>query len=118
MKASSAMRPPCVILASVAAAASLAAVLPTRAQDRPMPSHDYSSGAAQSYGLPEALPQPPAAAGQESDNAVHIPIPGGGEITVEGPAAPVRNPLPLLGGDTWSVHQTNSNSSGTGPIGP
>ncbi len=82
-----------------------------------MPRRNYSTGAAQSYGLPEALPQPPKT-DQESDSTVRIPIPGGGEIMVEGPAAPVRNPLPPLGGDTWSIHQTNPNASGTGPIGP
>ncbi len=83
-----------------------------------MPRRDYSTSPAPGYGLPEALPQQPAGADRESDSTVRIPIPGGGEITVEGPAAPVRNPLPPIGGDTWSVHQQSPNGLSTGPLSP
>jgi hypothetical protein len=107
-----------VVIFGLILTASLAAAQQARAQEQSMPRRDYSSSSRQSYGLPEALPQQPAAANQESDNTVSIPIPGGGQITVEGPAAPVRNPLPPLGGDTWSIHQQSPHGLTTGPLGP
>ncbi len=111
-----AMRPSVVILALVVTVSMVSAGA-ARAQSQSMPQHNYSSrSAAQGYGLPEA--RQPATAKNQSANVVKIPIPGGGEITVEGPAKPIRNPLPPLGGDTWAVHQTAPNSNGTGPLGP
>jgi hypothetical protein len=111
------MRLTLAMLVWIAAASALAAG-PGQAQTQPMSQRTYSNSSAQSYGLPEALPQQSAAAKSASGNIVKIPIPGGGQVTVEGPAAPVRNPLPPLGGDTWAIHQNAPYGSGTGPLGP
>ncbi len=87
------------------------------AQDSVMPDTGYGSQPDHTYGLPEALPPTPGV-NEPAANSVSIPIPGGGAITVEGPDAPTPHPLPPLGGDTWTLHQTNPFNPGSGAMGP
>ncbi|HEY6418469.1 MAG TPA: hypothetical protein VIX59_05640 [Candidatus Binataceae bacterium] len=87
------------------------------AQGSAMPDSGYGSTAAGSaYASPDAMPT--VAAGDEGDtsNSFAIPIPGGGDVTVEGPDAPVRNPLPPIGG--WGSQKQTPNMPGTGPMDP
>jgi hypothetical protein len=51
-------------------------------------------------------------------NIVTIPIPGGGDITVDGPDAPADRHLSPLPGAQWGNQQQNPFSHGTGPVGP
>jgi hypothetical protein len=82
----------------------------------PMPDATYGNGA-YSYQSPTDLPMP-----QPDDltnpNTVTIPIPGGGDITVDGPNAPDEKGLPNLPGSQWGTTQQNPFSRGTGPLGP
>ena len=80
----------------------------------PMPDGTYGT---YSYQSPTDLPMP-----QPDDlsnpNTVTIPIPGGGDITVDGPNAPDEKGLPNLPGSQWGTTQQNPFSHGNGPMGP
>jgi hypothetical protein len=82
----------------------------------PMPDPTYGAGA-YSYQSPTDLPMPQAD-DLTNPNTVTIPIPGGGDITVDGPNAPDEKGLPNLPGSQWGTTQQNPFSHGTGPMGP
>ena len=82
----------------------------------PIPDSSYGNSAS-SYGSPTDLPMPPPD-DPTNPNIVTIPIPGGGEITVDGPDAPSETPLPNLPGSQWGILQQNPYSHDVGPIGP
>src|SRR5216684_3180225 len=77
------------------------------AQEGMPPMPDSSYGAA-----PDAFQSPtdlgmPAPDDLTDPNTVTIPIPGGGEINVDGPDAPNDTPLPTLPGAQWGNEQQN-----------
>jgi hypothetical protein len=89
-----------------------------RAQDDSVPMPDASYGdSADSYQSPTDLPMP-APDDLSNPDSVTIPIPGGGEVTVDGPDAPDEKGLPTLPGAQWGNSQQNPFSHGTGAIGP
>jgi hypothetical protein len=64
---------------------------------------------------PEQIPDPTIVL-QDDGSTVAIPIPGGGEIQVEGPASETpaaRSPI-----ENWATQRNNPSSVGTGPLGP
>lgn len=77
----------------------------------------YGGGAANSYPSPQGT-APMTSPDEQNGNSFTIPIPEGGEITVDGPEAPVPNPLPKVGGSNWGVERQTPNLRGSGPIGP
>ena len=88
------------------------------AQEGAMPLPDPSYGnSADSYKSPTDLPMP-APDDLTNPDTVTIPIPGGGEITVDGPDAPGGTPLPTLPGSQWGTSQQTPFSHDIGPIGP
>lgn len=89
-----------------------------RAQDANVPMPDSSYGAtANTYASPTDLTMP-APDDPTNPNVVTIPIPGGGDVTVDGPNAPDEKPLPLVPGSTWGTTTQNPFSHDVGPIGP
>jgi hypothetical protein len=89
-----------------------------RAQEgtAPMPDASYG-GSANSYQSPTDLPMP-APDDPTNPDVVSIPIPGGGDVIVDGPDAPNDTHLPTLPGSEWGLQQQNPYTVGTGPIGP
>src|SRR5208283_5986640 len=67
----------------------------------PIPDSSYDDSAS-SYQSPAELPMP-APDDPTNPNIVTIPIPGGGEITVDGPDAPSETPIPNLPGSQWGI---------------
>jgi hypothetical protein len=64
-----------------------------------------------------AVPMPDTDPGGDG-SVVNVPIPGGGSVTVEGPATPPENPS-LSPIETWAEHTQSPNSiTGTAPLGP
>ena len=89
-----------------------------RAQEGAVPLPDASYGdSADSYQTPTDLPMPAPDDGTNPDT-VTIPIPGGGEVTVDGPDAPDEKGIPTLPGSQWGTQTQNPFSHGTGPVGP
>jgi hypothetical protein len=89
-----------------------------RAQEGTVPLPDSSYGdSANSYQSPTDLPLP-APDDLTNPDTVTIPIPGGGEITVDGPNAPSDTPLPTLPGSQRGEQQLNPYSHDIGPLGP
>jgi len=105
------------IAATVLFATSLA-----RAQESavPVPGPSYGDNA-NSYQSPTDLPMP-APDDATNPDIVTIPIPGGGEITVDGPDAPADAPadapLPILPGSQWGEQNQTPYSHDVGPLGP
>lgn len=64
---------------------------------------------------PEQIPDPTAIL-QDDGSSVSVPIPGGGEIHVDGPAS--EAPAGIGPIENWSTQRTNPSSVGTGPLGP
>jgi hypothetical protein len=102
-----------LLAASILAALSMSASSPL-AQDVtvPMPGE---------YAAPDAAPEPeqipdPTAILQDDGSTVAVPIPGGGEIHVDGPAS--EAPAGIGPIENWSTQRTNPSSVGTGPSGP
>jgi hypothetical protein len=88
------------------------------AQDITVPVPDSSYGdSANSYQSPTDLPMP-APDDLTNPDTVTIPIPGGGEVTVDGPDAPDEKGIPTLPGSNWGAQTQNPFSHGTGPVGP
>ena len=88
------------------------------AQDEAVPVPDSSYGdSANSYQSSTDLTMP-APDDLTNPNSVTIPIPGGGDITVDGPDAPDEKPLPNLPGSQWGTQQQNPYSHDVGPVGP
>jgi hypothetical protein len=89
-----------------------------RAQESAVPLPDSSYGAtADSYQSPTDLPMP-APDDLTNPDTVTIPIPGGGDIVVDGPNAPSDTPLPNLPGSQWGVTQQTPFSHDIGPTLP
>ena len=89
-----------------------------RAQDVTLPNPDSSYGITpDSYTSPTDLTMP-TVDDQPSPDTVTIPIPGGGEITVDGPDAPSETPLPNLPGSQWGVTEQTPYSHDVGPTLP
>ena len=82
----------------------------------PLPDASYGDNAA-SYQSPTDLTMPPADDAPNPDT-VTIPIPGGGEITVDGPDAPSDTSLPNLPGSQWGVTDQTPYSHDVGPTLP
>jgi hypothetical protein len=88
------------------------------AQEGTAPIPDSSSGqSADNYQSSNDLPMPAADDGTNPDT-VTIPIPGGGEITVDGPDAPSDTHIPNLPGSQWGEQQQTPYSHDVGPNGP
>ncbi len=89
-----------------------------RAQQGSVPLPDFSYGqSVNSYQPPTDLPMPPPDDLTNPDT-VTIPIPGGGEITVDGPNAPIDTHLPNLPGSQWGATALTPYSHDIGPNGP
>jgi hypothetical protein len=100
------------------AAIVLFASVGVRAQEGAVPLPDSSySGGADNYQTPTDLPMP-APDDPTNPNVVTIPIPGGGEITVDGPDAPDETRLPTLPGSQWGESAQTPYSHDVGPNGP
>ena len=83
----------------------------------PMPDATYGGGSYTSFQSPTDLAMPQAD-DLTNPNTVTIPIPGGGDITVDGPNAPDEKGLPNLPGSQWGAGTQNPFSRGVGPLGP
>jgi hypothetical protein len=89
-----------------------------RAQDAAAPMPDSSYGdSANTYQSSTDLTMPPPD-DQTNPDTVTIPIPGGGDIVVDGPDAPSDTSLPTLPGSQWGVTQQTPFSHDVGPLGP
>src|SRR5271170_496274 len=108
------MRTRFFLLASTILGAFLTIAVSTRAQDVvvPLPEEYVAPDSASG---PEQIPDPTALL-DDDGSTVTVPIPGGGEIQVNGP----QSEMPASVGPTenWSTQRTNPFSVGTGPIGP
>jgi hypothetical protein len=69
------------------------------------------------YASPDDVNMPSTDIGVPPDS-VSIPIPGGGQVSVDGPEAPEDNSLSTNPGSNWGVQQQAPASQGVGPIGP
>jgi hypothetical protein len=78
----------------------------------PMPGEYVAPDAASA---PEQIPDPTATL-QDDGSTVAVPIPGGGEIQVDGPVS--EAPVIISPNENWSTQRTNPFSVGTGPVGP
>jgi hypothetical protein len=79
------------------------------------PDSSYQAG-------PDAFPAPtdlamPAPDDLSNPNSVTIPIPGGGEINIDGPDAPDNASIPTLPGSQWGNEKQNPFLHGAGPLG-
>jgi hypothetical protein len=100
------------------AAILLFAVGVVRAQDGSLPPPDASYGyTANTFQSPTDLTMP-APDDLTNPDTVTIPIPGGGDIIVDGPNAPSDVPLPNLPGSQWGVSQQTPFSHDIGPTLP
>jgi hypothetical protein len=103
-----------ILLAAPVFLAMLLATASARAQDVSVPiPGEYA--APDSAPAPRQLPDPTAAL-QEDGSTVVVPIPGGGEIQVDGPAS--ETPAGIGPIENWATQRNNPSSVGTGPIGP
>jgi hypothetical protein len=64
---------------------------------------------------PEQIPDPTTIL-QDDGSTVAVPIPGGGDIQVEGPASEIPSPRSPI--ENWATQRNNPFSVGTGPLGP
>jgi hypothetical protein len=103
-----------VLAASVNALA--AATLYAQDAMPPMPDTSYGQdgGTLQS---PEDLSNPLPEVGP-APHSVTIPIPGGGQVSVEGPDEPADENIPTNPGGQWGEQVQQPNSPEVGPIGP
>jgi hypothetical protein len=90
-----------------------------RAQDSMPPMPDTTYGAQD----PGALQSPQDVGGSPPDlgpapDSVTIPIPGGGQVSVDGPDAPVEQNIPTTPGGQWGEQQQQPASQDVGPNGP
>jgi hypothetical protein len=89
---------------------------PVRAQEGMPPMPDPTYGA-YSFQSPTDLPMP-GPDDLTNPNVVTIPIPGGGNVTVDGPNPPDEKPIPTLPGSNWGSFLQNPYSHDVGPVGP
>jgi len=100
------------------ATALMFAAAAVHAQDATAPMPDSSYGeSANNYQSSADLTMPPPD-DQTNPDTVTIPIPGGGEVTVDGPDAPSDTRLPTLPGSQWGTTQQTPYSHDIGPLGP
>jgi hypothetical protein len=99
---------------AIAAAALWISASPTFAQGItvPMPDEYLGSGAS---AAPEQIPDPTVIL-QDDGSSFSIPIPGGGEIQVEGPAS--EAPASIAPTENWATQRNTPFSIGGGPISP
>jgi hypothetical protein len=81
-----------------------------------VPDTSYEASTVASLSAEPAVPLPDTNPGGDG-STVTVPIPGGGSVTVEGPATPNENPRSPI--ETWAAStQTPNSVSGTSPLGP
>src|SRR5579863_10717167 len=92
---------------------------PVRAQDisPTIPDSTYAPPDADAYRSPTDLSNPLPDVGP-APHSVTIPIPGGGQVSVEGPDAPPDESIPTNPGGQWGVQGQAPTSQGSGPVGP
>jgi hypothetical protein len=96
----------------------VSAPLPAFAQEMMagVPDTSYEASTVASPSAEPAVPLPDTDPGGDG-STVTVPIPGGGSVTVEGPAAPGENPRSPI--ETWAEStQTPNSVTGTTPLGP
>ena len=82
-----------------------------------VPDPSYEASTVASPPVEPAVPFPDTDPGGDG-SMVTVPIPGGGSVTVEGPATPEEN-APLSPIETWAERTQAPNSlTGTTPLGP
>ena len=82
-----------------------------------VPDTSYETSTVASPPVEPEVPFPDTDPGGDG-STVTVPIPGGGSVTVEGPATPGEN-APLSPIETWAEStQTPNSVTGTGPLGP
>jgi hypothetical protein len=82
-----------------------------------VPDTSYEAGTVASAPPEPAVPMPDTDPGGDG-SVITVPIPGGGSVTVEGPATPAENPS-LSPIETWAERTQSPNSlTGTTPLGP
>ena len=103
------LRPTAPVLIALLMGASLAV-----AQDVtvPMPGEYVAPDAASA---PEQIPDPTQIL-QDDGSTFAIPIPGGGDIQVQGPASETHATIGPI--ENWATQRNNPFSVGTGPLGP
>jgi hypothetical protein len=69
------------------------------------------------YASPDDVTMPSTDMGEPPDS-VSIPIPGGGQVSVDGPEAPENNGISTNPGSNWGIQQQAPASQGVGPLGP
>jgi len=81
-----------------------------------VPDTSYEASSVASPPVEPAVPFPDTDPGGDGAT-VTVPIPGGGSVTVEGPATPENAPLSPI--ETWAEStQTPNSVTGTSPLGP
>jgi hypothetical protein len=81
-----------------------------------VPDTSYEASTVASPPVEPAVPIPDTDPGGDG-SLVAVPIPGGGTVTVEGPATPGENSLSPI--ETWAGSTQAPNSvTGTSPLGP
>jgi hypothetical protein len=82
-----------------------------------VPETSYEASTVASAPAEPVVPFPDTDPGGDG-STVTVPIPGGGSVTVEGPATPAENPS-LSPIETWAEHtQTPNSVTGTTALGP
>ena len=82
-----------------------------------VPDTSYEASTVASAPAEPAVPMPDAEPGGDG-SIVTVPVPGGGSVTVEGPATTAESPL-LSPIETWGQStQTPNSVTGTSPVGP
>src|SRR5579885_146572 len=107
-----------VIVSIAAVAALIAAVAPCSMAQQvipPLPQSAYTTDAAASAAGEYAVPMP-SYDRQGDGSVVTVPIPGGGEVRVEGPDLPAEAPLSPI--ETWGEHVQMPNTVMPSPMGP
>lgn len=81
------------------------------------PSQAQDPGGGDGYSSPDDMTMPSTDMGAPQDS-VSIPIPGGGQVSVDGPEAPENNGISTNPGSNWGEQQQAPASQGVGPMGP
>lgn len=95
------------------------APLPSLAQETVagVPDTSYEASTVPSAPAEPAVPMPDTDPGGDG-SIVTVPIPGGGSVTVEGPATPAESP-PISPIENWAlITQAPNSATGTTPLGP
>jgi hypothetical protein len=82
-----------------------------------VPETSYEASTVASAPAEPVVPFPDTDPGGDG-STVTVPIPGGGSVTVEGPATPAESP-PISPIENWAlITQTPNSVTGTTPLGP